>query len=83
MSSMDQTVATSVTSFPSRFKASVEQVLSVSTPAFLDSLRLSTFSLGTKAPHIDEVRTHTDTAEQISEKPTRAASPSVRIGDKG
>jgi len=45
--------------------ASVEQILSVSTPAFLDSLRLSTFSLGTKAPHIDEVRTHTDTADDV------------------
>jgi Ca2+-dependent lipid-binding protein len=45
--------------------ASVDQILSVSTPAFLDSLRLSTFSLGTKAPHIDEVRTHTDTAEDV------------------
>ena len=45
--------------------ASVEQILSVSTPAFLDSLRLSTFSLGTKAPHIDEVRTHTNTAEDV------------------
>ena len=43
--------------------ASVDQILSVSTPAFLDSLRLSTFSLGTKAPHIDEVRTHTNTAD--------------------
>ena len=45
--------------------ASVEQILSVSTPAFLDSIRLSTFSLGTKAPYIDEVRTHTDTAEDV------------------
>lgn len=45
--------------------SSVEQILSVSTPAFLDSLRLSTFSLGTKAPHIDEVRTHTNTAEDV------------------
>ena len=45
--------------------ASVEQILSVSTPAFLDSLRLSTFSLGTKAPHVDEVRTHTDTADDV------------------
>ena len=44
---------------------SVEQILSVSTPAFLDSIRLSTFSLGTKAPYIDEVRTHTDTAEDV------------------
>lgn len=45
--------------------ASVEQILSVSTPAFLDSLRLETFSLGNKAPHIDEVRTHTNTADDI------------------
>jgi Ca2+-dependent lipid-binding protein len=32
---------------------SVSQVLSTSTPAFLDSLRLTTFTLGNKAPHID------------------------------
>lgn len=37
--------------------ASVDQVLSTSTPAFLDSLRLSTFTLGTKAPRIEKVYT--------------------------
>lgn len=37
--------------------ASVDQILSTSTPAFLDSLRLSTFTLGTKAPRIEKVFT--------------------------
>ncbi|TFK57601.1 tricalbin [Heliocybe sulcata] len=45
--------------------SSVDQVLSVSAPAFLDSLRLSTFTLGTKAPRIDKVRTFPKTAEDI------------------
>ncbi|CAE6421986.1 unnamed protein product, partial [Rhizoctonia solani] len=37
--------------------AAVDQVLSASTPAFLDSLRLKEFTLGTKAPRIDKVYT--------------------------
>ncbi|GJN90164.1 hypothetical protein Rhopal_003163-T1 [Rhodotorula paludigena] len=45
--------------------ASVDQVLSVSTPAFLDSLRMTTFTLGTKPPHIDHVRTFPDTEDDI------------------
>ncbi|KEI37230.1 uncharacterized protein L969DRAFT_53729 [Mixia osmundae IAM 14324] len=45
--------------------ASVDQVLSVSTPGFLDSLRMTTFTLGTKAPYIDHVRTFPDTPEDI------------------
>jgi Ca2+-dependent lipid-binding protein len=36
---------------------SVDLILQASTPSFLDSLRLSTFTLGTKAPRIDRVRT--------------------------
>lgn len=35
--------------------ASVDQVLSVSTPAFLDSIRMTTFTLGTKPPRIGEL----------------------------
>lgn len=42
---------------------SVSQIISASTPAFLDSIKLTTFSLGTKAPHIDHVRTYPDTKE--------------------
>lgn len=49
--------------------ASVDQVLSVSTPAFLDSIRMTTFTLGTKPPHIDHVRTFAETDE--GEMPTR------------
>ncbi|KAF9229629.1 tricalbin [Gyrodon lividus] len=45
--------------------ASVDQILSTSTPAFLDSLRLTTFTLGTKAPRIDKVRTFPNTEEDI------------------
>ena len=44
---------------------SVDQVLSVNTPTFLDSLRLSTFTLGTKAPRIESVRTWPRTAEDV------------------
>ncbi|KAK0198528.1 C2 domain-containing protein [Armillaria mellea] len=35
------------------------------TPAFLDSMRLSTFTLGTKAPRIDHVRTFPKTPDDI------------------
>ncbi|KAF8898443.1 C2 domain-containing protein [Infundibulicybe gibba] len=45
--------------------SSVDQVLSASTPPFLDSLRLSQFTLGTKAPRIDKVRTFPKTPDDI------------------
>ncbi|KAI5991533.1 C2 domain-containing protein [Pisolithus albus] len=45
--------------------ASVDQILSVSTPAFLDSLRLSTFTLGTKSPRIVKVRTFPNTEDDV------------------
>lgn len=45
--------------------ATVDQILSISTPAFLDSLRLSTFTLGTKAPRIVKVRTFPNTDDDI------------------
>ncbi|CCA70918.1 related to TCB3-protein localized to membranes, bud-enriched [Serendipita indica DSM 11827] len=44
--------------------SSVSQVLSTSTPAFLDALELPTFNLGTKAPHIDHVRTYPQTDDE-------------------
>ena len=37
--------------------ASVDQILSQNCPPFLESLRLSTFTLGTKAPRVDKVKT--------------------------
>ena len=37
---------------------SVDQVLSTSTPAFLDSLRMKTFILGSKPPRLDHVKTY-------------------------
>ncbi|KAI2626304.1 C2 domain-containing protein [Xylaria nigripes] len=37
---------------------SVDQVLSSSTPAFLDSLKLKTFTLGSKPPRMDHVKTY-------------------------
>ncbi|RDB28789.1 Uncharacterized protein PYUK71.03c [Hypsizygus marmoreus] len=45
--------------------SSVDQVLSTNTPAFLDSLRMTEFTLGTKAPHIDKVRTFPKTADDV------------------
>ncbi|KAK4700199.1 hypothetical protein P7C70_g6053, partial [Phenoliferia sp. Uapishka_3] len=45
--------------------ASVDQVLSVSTPGFLDSIRMTTFTLGTKPPRIDHVRTFPDTDDDV------------------
>ncbi|KAF8342603.1 tricalbin [Cantharellus anzutake] len=45
--------------------SSVDQVLSISTPTGVDSMRLSTFTLGTKAPRIDKVRTFPRTADDI------------------
>lgn len=45
--------------------SSVDQILSNSTPPFLDSLRLRTFTLGNKAPKIDRVRTYPKTPEDI------------------
>jgi len=45
--------------------ASVDQVLSTQTPAFLDSLRLSKFTLGTKPPRIEQVKTYPKSEEDI------------------
>ena len=45
--------------------ASVDQVLSTSTPAFLDSLRLKFFTLGTKPPRLDHVKTYPKTEDNI------------------
>jgi Ca2+-dependent lipid-binding protein len=44
---------------------SVRQVLSTNTPAFLDSLDLPVFTLGNKAPRIDQVRTFPKTEDDI------------------
>ena len=38
--------------------ASVDQVLSTSTPAFLDSLRMKFFTLGSKPPRMDHVKSY-------------------------
>lgn len=45
--------------------ASVDEVLETQCPPFLDSLRLTTFTLGTKAPIIEYVRTLSDTEDDI------------------
>ncbi|CCM00332.1 uncharacterized protein FIBRA_02362 [Fibroporia radiculosa] len=45
--------------------ASVDQILSTNCPAFLDSIRLSTFTLGTKAPRIDKVKTFSRTVDDV------------------
>ncbi|RUS23038.1 hypothetical protein BC937DRAFT_93080 [Endogone sp. FLAS-F59071] len=44
---------------------SVDQVLADSTPAFLDSIRLTTFTLGTKPPRIDSVKTFPKTEPDV------------------
>lgn len=44
---------------------SVDEVLKTQTPPFLESLRLTTFTLGTKAPIIDSVRTLPDTPDDM------------------
>jgi len=45
--------------------ASVDQVLSTSTPAFLDSLRLREFVLGTKPPRLEHVKTYPKAEDDI------------------
>ncbi|KAH8719146.1 hypothetical protein GQ44DRAFT_742030 [Phaeosphaeriaceae sp. PMI808] len=44
---------------------SVDQVLSTSTPAFLDSLKMKTFILGTKPPRLEHVKTYPKTEDDI------------------
>ncbi|KAL7269910.1 Tricalbin-2 [Rhizina undulata] len=45
----------------------VDQVLATATPAFLDSLRLTTFTLGTKPPRVEHVKTYPKTEDDIVE----------------
>ncbi|KAK9760619.1 Tricalbin-2, partial [Basidiobolus ranarum] len=42
-------------------------ILAASTPGFLDSLRLSEFTLGTKAPRVESVKTFTNDDEEVVE----------------
>jgi Ca2+-dependent lipid-binding protein len=44
---------------------SVDQVLSTSTPAFLDSLKMKTFILGTKPPRLEHVKTYPKAQDDI------------------
>ncbi|KAF4123506.1 Ca2+-dependent lipid-binding protein, contains C2 domain [Geosmithia morbida] len=44
---------------------SVDQVLSSATPSFLDSLKLKTFTLGTKPPRMEHVKTYPRTEDDI------------------
>lgn len=44
---------------------SVDQVLSSATPGFLDSLKLKTFTLGTKPPRMEHVKTYPKTEDDI------------------
>ncbi|KAL2757592.1 hypothetical protein ACRALDRAFT_1039836 [Sodiomyces alcalophilus JCM 7366] len=43
----------------------VDQVLSSATPAFLDSLKLKTFTLGTKPPRMEHVKTYPKAEDDI------------------
>ncbi|KZF24395.1 membrane bound c2 domain-containing protein [Xylona heveae TC161] len=45
--------------------ASVDQVLSTSTPAFLDSMRMKTFILGTKPPRLEHVKTYPKAEDDV------------------
>ncbi|KAG5976940.1 hypothetical protein E4U55_007136 [Claviceps digitariae] len=44
---------------------SVDQVLSSATPSFLDSLKLKTFTLGSKPPRMEHVKTYPKTEDDI------------------
>ncbi|KAI9759882.1 MAG: hypothetical protein M4579_002007 [Chaenotheca gracillima] len=44
---------------------SVDQILSTSTPAFLDSMRMKTFTLGSKPPRLEHVKTYPKTEDDI------------------
>ena len=44
---------------------SVDQVLSTATPSFLDSLKLKTFTLGTKPPRMEHVKTYPKTEDDV------------------
>ncbi|KAF4984077.1 hypothetical protein FZEAL_656 [Fusarium zealandicum] len=44
---------------------SVDQVLSSATPSFLDSLKLKTFTLGTKPPRMEHVKTYPKTEDDV------------------
>ncbi|SMR43530.1 unnamed protein product [Zymoseptoria tritici ST99CH_3D1] len=43
----------------------VDQVLSTSTPAFLDSMRMKSFTLGTKPPRMEHVKTYPRSEDDI------------------
>ncbi|POW18700.1 hypothetical protein PSHT_05469 [Puccinia striiformis] len=45
--------------------ASVDQILVASTPSFLESIRMSTFTLGSKPPRIDFIRSHPETENDV------------------
>ncbi|KAI8455528.1 C2 domain-containing protein [Phakopsora pachyrhizi] len=45
--------------------ASVDQVLVASTPTFLESIRMSTFTLGSKPPRIEFIRSHPETDNDV------------------
>lgn len=45
----------------------VDGILAGSTPGFLDSIRLTTFTLGTKPPRLEHVKTYPKTDEDIVE----------------
>lgn len=45
--------------------SSVDQVLSTSTPAFLDSMRMKLFTLGTKPPRLEHVKTYPKANDDI------------------
>lgn len=43
----------------------VDALLAENTPAFLDSIRLSTFTLGTKAPRVEGIKVYPSSAPDV------------------
>lgn len=47
----------------------VDPILAVSTPSFLDSISLTTFTLGTKSPRVESVRSYLRTEQDVVVRP--------------
>lgn len=58
----------------------VDAILSENTPSFLDSIRMSSFTLGTKAPRVDGIKVYRDTAPDVVVR--IISGPSLLIIDK-
>jgi Ca2+-dependent lipid-binding protein len=57
----------------------VDAILSENTPSFLDSIRMSSFTLGTKAPRIDGIKVYPGTAPDVVVKTPLKKKKSIVI----